>query len=205
MIDPHFQNNPHEIEFLMHFMRDFSYFGIFLLSAAISYVIPIPEIVALILFGYVAGAENLNIVCVLLASVAGSITGDNIIYRLSLFGNKYVEHFNQKMRESKLIKYEHIAKKNIGKTIYFLRFVAGVRFFGPVAAGMLGTRWRRFLPCNAGATFLYVSFFVLLGYSFHHKIFVVIIEAEIVRNVLLFSSVFIIGILISIFAKKNKN
>jgi membrane protein DedA with SNARE-associated domain len=204
MFDPHFQNHFREIGFLMHSIRGLSYFGIFLLSAAVSYIIPIPEIVVLILFGYAAGTGNLNIAYVLLASASGSIVGDNIIYRLSLFGNKYVEKFNQKMRESKLIKYEYLVKDNIGKSIYFLRFIAGVRFFGPVIAGTLGVRWKRFLPFNGSATLINTAFFVMLGYYFHHRVVPIIIEAEVVRNILLFSSVFIVGILVAIFSK-NQN
>lgn len=202
MFDPNFHHHLGEIGFLMYSVRSLSYFGIFLVSAAVSYLIPIPEIVVLILFGYAAGVGDLNIELVLLASVAGSIAGDNIIYRLSLFGHKYVEHFNQKMRESKLIKYEYLVKDNIGKAIYFLRFITGVRFFGPVIAGTLGIRWKRFLPFNASATAIHTAFFVMLGYFCHRHIFAVIAEAEAVRTFLLFSSVFFVGILLKIFARK---
>lgn len=204
MFDSGFHYNLQEIGPLINSIRGLSYLGIFLLAASVSYTIPIPETVVLILLGYAAGTGKMDIANVLIASVAGGIFGDNIVYRLSLLGHKYVEHFNQKVRSHKIIQYEHLVKNNIGKAIYFLRFIVGVRFFGPVISGTLGIRWKRFLPYNAGATLLRSSFFITLGYFFHQKIAAVIVGAEAASSLLLFSSVFIIGIMARIFSEKNK-
>jgi membrane protein DedA with SNARE-associated domain len=202
MIDPHFQNHLREIGFLVNSIKGGSYVGIFLLSIIIAYLIPLSETMVLILFGYVAGTANLNLAYVILLSISGGIIGDNIIYRLSFFGNKYIERFNQKMRQHKLIQYEHLVADNIGKTIYFLRLITGVRFFGPVISGTLGVRWKKFFFHDCGATFLHATFFVWLGYRYHHKIIVLLAETEIIKSILLFSSVFIVGLLVSVFSKK---
>ena len=202
MIDPHFQNHLHEIGFLVNSIKGGSYVGIFLLSIVVAYLIPLSETMMLILFGYVAGTANLNLAYVILLSISGGIIGDNIIYRLSFFGNKYVERFNKKMRQHKLIKYEHLVVDNIGKTIYFLRLITGVRFFGPVISGTLGVRWKKFLFYDCGATLIHATFFIWLGYRYHHKILVLLAETEVIKSILLFSSVFIVGFLVSIFSKK---
>lgn len=202
MIHPHFQNHLREIGFLINSIKGGSYMGIFLLSMVIAYFIPLAESMLLILFGYVAWIANLNLAYVILLSVSGGIIGDNIIYRLSFFGNKYVERFNQKMRQNKLIKYKYLVVDNIGKTIYFLRLITGVRFFGPVISGTLGVRWKKFFFYNFGATFLHATFFVWLGYRYHHKILVLLAEVEVIKSILLFSSVFIVGLLVSVFSKK---
>lgn len=204
MIDPHFQEHLSEIGFLIGSIKGGSYVGIFLLSIFVSYLIPLPETVLLILFGYVAATTNLNLAYVILLSVSGGVVGDNIVYRLSFFGNKYVERFNEKMRQHKLIKYEHLVADNIGKTIYFLRFITSVRFFGPVISGTLGVRWKKFLFYDFSATLLHTTFFVWLGYRYHHKLFLMMAETEIIKNILLFSSVFIVGILVSIFSRKKE-
>lgn len=204
MIDPHFQNYLHELGFVTQLIRENFYLGIFFLSIFISYTIPFPEAILLIFFGYLAKMMGFDVGYVILVSFAGAIIGDNAMYRLSYFGNKYVESFNQKMRANKLIKYEHLVVNNIGKTIYFLRLINGLRFLGPVVSGTLGVRWRKFLPLNFGATLLHTTFFVTLGYMYHHRVFLMMTEVEIVKTTLLFSSVFIVGILISIFLKKEK-
>lgn len=200
---PHFQNHFGDIGFLIHSIRGGSYVGIFLLSIFVSYLIPLPEALVLILFGYVAKTADLNLALVFLLASAGGIIGDNILYRLSFFGSSYVERWSRKMRQHKLIQYEHLVVDNIGVAIYFLRFITGIRFFGPVIAGTLGARWRKFFPHDAIATALHAILFISIGYFFTHKILRVVTEVEIIKYILMFSSVFIVGILISVFSKKE--
>jgi membrane protein DedA with SNARE-associated domain len=202
MFDPHFQNNFHHFGFVLNSIKGGSYVGIFLFSMLVSYLIPLPEVVLLLLIGFLAKTAGFNLGTAIALSIAGIIIGDNVLYRLSFFGNKYVERFKRKMRANKLIQYEHLVEDNIGKTIFFLRFVTGVRFFGPVISGTLGIRWKKFFFFNVGATILHSLFFILLGFYFQGRILPLIAEVEIVRNVLLFSSVLIVGVLIKIFSKK---
>ncbi|EKE18757.1 MAG: hypothetical protein ACD_9C00246G0004 [uncultured bacterium] len=190
-------------EFVLNALRSNSYLGIFLVSAIVSYLLPVPEVVALILIGFVARMAGLDLLVAVPASILGTILGDNMLYRLSFFGNKYVERFNRKMRENKLIQYEHLVVDNIGKSIFFLRFITGVRFFGPVISGTLGVRWKKFFFYNSTATVLHATFFILLGFYVHRRIFAVIAHVEIVRTILFFSSVLIVGILLRIFSKKT--
>lgn len=203
MFDPHFQNNFHELGFVTNSIKGGSYFGIFFFSMFVSYLIPLPEVVLLLLIGFVARAAGFNLPTVILVSALGAIIGDNLVYRLSFFGNSYVERFNKKMRAHKLIKYEHLVADNIGKTIFFLRFVTGVRFFGPVIAGTLGIKWKDFFFYNGIATTLRAIAFILLAFYWQRKMIPLVAEVEIIHNVLLFSSVFIVAGLLRFFSKKN--
>lgn len=196
-------NNFDELAFVIHFLREGSYAGFFILSAVISYLVPLPEVVGLIFFGFAAKISGLDLFSVLVFSVAGSMAGDNIVYRLSFFGNRYVERFNKRMRENKLIKYEHLVIDNIGKTIFFLRFITGIRFFGPVLAGTLGIRWKKFFFFNTAANMIHTLLFVSIGFFVHKSILMTIAEVEIIRNILTVSSVFIVGILLRIFSKRK--
>lgn len=204
MINPGFQNHFHEFGFILNSIKGGSYFGIFFLSMFVSYVVPLPEVVLLLLIGFIAKTAGFDLPTAIVVSIVGTIIGDNILYRLSFFGNSYVERFNRKMRANKLIQYEHLVADNIGKTIFFLRFITGVRFFGPVISGTLGAKWREFFLYSSIATILHSLFFILLGFYSHRKIVVLIAEVEVVRNILLFSSVLIVGILLRIFSKKTK-
>ena len=203
MIDPHFQNYLREFGFAAHLIKGNFYLGTFLLSIFISYIIPLPEAIFLIFIGYSANVMGFDVGYVTMVSFAGAIIGDNALYRLSYFGNKYVQHFNQKMRANKLIKYENLVVDNIGKSIYFLRLITGLRFLGPVVSGTLGVRWRKFFPVNFGATLMHTAFFIMLGYVYHRRIFLMMTEVEIIKTTLLFSSVFIVGFLVHVFLKKE--
>lgn len=204
MIDSISHDNFRGLGFLMGSIKSGSYLGIFLLSVLVSFVVPLPEVVALLLFGFIGATTELNIFFVFLIAFIGSVLGNNILYRLSFLGNSWTEKFNVKMRKHKLIKYEHLVADNIFKTIYFLRLVTGVRFFGPVIAGSLGSPWKKFFLADFGATFLNTAFFVFLGYQFHRHIFSLIAEVEIFRNILLFSSVVIVSFLLNVFSKDRK-
>ena len=202
MIDPHFQNHFNDFGFILRSLKGSSYFGIFFLSIFVGYVVPLPEVVLLLLIGFVAKTAGFSLPIVILVSALGGIFGDNLLYRLSFFGNSYVERFNKKMRAHKLIQYEHLVADNIGKTIFFLRFIAGVRFFGPVISGTLGIKWKEFSLYNALATTLRSAIFITLAYYSQRKMFSLIAEIEIAHNVLLFSSVFIVAGLLKFFSKK---
>ncbi|MDD5463853.1 MAG: DedA family protein [Candidatus Moranbacteria bacterium] len=204
MLDPHFQNNLGDFGFVLETIKNGSYVGIFLFSVFVSYVAPLPEAVFLLLVGFLARRAGFDLETAIVVSVIGTIVGDNLLYRLSFFGNKYVERFNRKMRANKLIQYENLVIDNVGKTIFFLRFITGVRFFGPVIAGTLRASWKKFFFYNAIATTLHSVAFILLGFHFHRKIIQLIAEVEIARNVLLFSSVLIVGILLKLFSRKKK-
>jgi membrane protein DedA with SNARE-associated domain len=197
MFDPHLHG------FFLNSVGGGSLLGIFLSSMLVSYVIPLPEVVVLLMIGFVARRTGLDLPTVIAISVAGTIAGDSILYRLSFFGNKYVQRFNAKMRANKLIMYEKLVLTNLGKTIFFLRFVTGVRFFGPVISGTLGAKWNNFIFYNSLATILHGTAFILLGFYTHHRIVAVITEVEIVRNILLLFSVVIAGFLIRIFSSKK--
>lgn len=202
-----FDLNPHqnfkEIGFILSSIKGASYLGIFILSIFVSFIVPLPEAVALVLFGFVGATTKLNIFIIFFVAFLGLIIGDNLLYRLSFLGNDLVKRFDKKMRKNKLIKYENMVVDNVFKTIYFLRLVAGVRFFGPVIAGTLGVGWRKFFLANFGATFLNTFIFVALGYFLHSRIISLLAEVEVVRNLLLLSSAVIVGSLISIFSKKR--
>ena len=203
MITPDFHHHFQDISPVVHFIRNGSYFGIFLLSIVASYIFPIPEAIFLLLVGYVAKITGMNLIGVIALSTSGIIIGDNILYRLSFFGNKYVERFNRKMRKHKLIQYEHLVTDNVEFSVYFLKFVAGVRFFGPVILGSLRASRKKFVMHNAVASLLHTALLIILGYYFHKKIVTTIAGVEIFKNVLLFSSAVIVGFIISLAAKKT--
>ena len=194
----HFQ----DINSMVHFIKNGSYFGVFFLSIIVSYVLPIPEAIFLLLVGYVAKITGMNILLVLTLSTLGIIVGDNILYQLSFFGNKFVEKFNRKMRKHKLIQYEHLVTDNVAFSVYFLKFIAGVRFFGPVILGSLRASRKKFVIHNAIASFLHTTLLILLGYYLHKRIFTTLAGVEIFKNVLLLFSAVIVGFILSVFSKE---
>ncbi len=203
MFTPNLHHHFQDIGPAVHFIKSGSYFGVFFFSIIVGYVLPIPEAIFLLLVGYVAKVTGMNLLGVVALAAIGIIVGDNILYRLSFFGNKYVEKFNRKMRKHKLIQYEHLVTDNVAFSVYFLKFIAGVRFFGPVILGSLRASRKKFVIHNAIASILHTGLLVFFGYYLHQRIVAAITGVEIFKNILLFSSAVIVGFILSFFSKKD--
>src|SRR5207244_1362988 len=55
-------------------------------------------------------------------------------------------------------------------TIFFARFIAGLRVVGALAAGTAGMAWPRFLVANAAGALAWAVTMGLLGYFFGHSL-----------------------------------
>ena len=188
---------------ILEFLKSNSYLGVFALSLLGAYLIPAPEAVLLMLLGYAAGLGIVELNLVLALAILGGILGDMFVFWLSYKGSKYVEHFRHKVRKSKLEKYEHYVVSHIGKAVFFLRFIVGVRFFAPVMAGSLQAEPKRFLFYETIAASINAVLFVALGYVFHKHIFFTLTTVEIVKNVLFLSSAIIVSVVVGYFMKKD--
>lgn len=192
-----------DIHPIVSFLKSNSYLGVFILTLFGGYLIPAPEAVLLMLAGYVASFGFVDLGWVLMVCVVGGILGDSLLFGLSYSGSKYVERFRHRVKKSKLEKYEHYVADHIGKAIFFLRFIVGVRFFAPVVAGSLRVSWRRFLFYEALAATINAVLFVGLGYLFRRHILVALTTVEVIKNILFLCSAVIISVIIGYVAKKE--
>ena len=190
--------------FFLSYIEQFSYFGIFILLALSGYIIPIPEEILLLLIGYAAGVGLNNIYITLIPAMLGVLAGDNILFWLSRYrGSKIIDRLKHKVRKHELAKYRHLMKKHIGKTIFIVRFIVGLRFFGPFLAGSMKIKWKTYQFYNLLAVFIYVPLLIFLGFHFHAQLALIITEVEIIRHLIFFAFLAVLVYLISIFLNKN--
>ena len=191
-------------QFFITYLEHFSYIGIFILVLLSGYLIPIPEEILLLLVGYISGFGFNNLYIAMLASILGVLAGDNILFWLSRYkGSKLIDRLKRKIRRNELMKYRRLMKKHIGKTIFILRFIVGLRFFGPFLAGSMKAKWKTFQLYNLLAVVIYVPILVFLGYRFHNQLVLLITEFEIARHIIFVLSLVVLGYLISIFLNKK--
>lgn len=199
---------PHLFHFhdIIIFLETASYVGFFVVSLLGSYLIPSPEAVLLMLSGFVASTASLdlNLGWVVFVCALGGFTGDALLFWLSLNGSRHVEYFRKKIKQSKLLKYERYVSTYPGKTLFFLRFVVGVRFFGPVVAGASDVKMKDFLFFNFLISVINACIFVMLGYFLRQKIIVAITAVEVIKNISLLSSALIAGLIIGFFMEKKQ-
>jgi len=134
----------------------FTHHGLPLLFVVImleSFGIPLPGETALIFFGLLAAKGHYNITVVIVVAAAAAIIGDNIGYWLigrlggrALFArNRWLKRWS----DSVIPRAERIMQRHGGKTVFFGRFVAILRFTAAWVAGLGRMPWWRFLFWNA--------------------------------------------------------
>lgn len=133
-----------------------------------SFGIPLPGETALIAFGVLASQGHHSIVSVIVLAAAGAIVGDNLGYWLigrlggrALFDrwpwlNRYADRF--------LPAAERIMHRHGGKTVFFGRFIAILRFTAAWVAGIGRMPWWRFLFWNAAGGIVWATAVGLVSY-----------------------------------------
>lgn len=191
-------------QFFVNYLEHFSYLGIFIFVLLSGYLIPIPEEVLLLLVGYIGGLGINNVYMGMIVAMLGVLAGDNVLFWLSKYkGSKLVDRLKYKIRKSELIKYRQLMKKHIGKTIFIVRFIVGLRFFGPFLAGSMKVGWKTFQLYNLLAVVVYVPIIVFLGFHFHNQLASIITKLEIARHLVFFFFLLIVGYLINRFINKR--
>jgi len=191
-------------QFFINYIGQFSYLGILVIGALVGYLIPLPEEIFLLVVGYIAGTGAYNVYAATIFAILGVLAGDNILFFLSKYNaSKIVGKLIKRLNKHEIMKYKHLMKKHIGKTIFTLKFIVGLRIFSPFLAGSMRVKWRIFQFYNFLAVAVYIPILVFLGYHFHNKIAIVITSVEIVRHLIFVLALMVVGVLISIFIKKK--
>jgi membrane protein DedA with SNARE-associated domain len=131
--------------------------------------LPIPGETALIVAGGLAAAGHLSLPIVILVAAVAATTGDMVGYwigrrggrRLLLRDGRFSAH-----RRSAVARAERYFDRYGVLTVFFARFIPGVRVVGALSAGATEMRWRSFAIANmlgcvtwaaTVATFAYVA------------------------------------------------
>jgi membrane protein DedA with SNARE-associated domain len=134
-------------------IQAYGLWALFVLVMLESAGVPLPGETALLSAGLYAGSTHqIDIVAVVLAAAAAAIVGDNIGYlvgrslgvRLVARYGKYVRLTEPRIRIGRYLFLQHG-----GKIVFFGRFVAFLRTFAALLAGVNRMRWSQFLLMNA--------------------------------------------------------
>jgi membrane protein DedA with SNARE-associated domain len=138
---------------VLHF---FTHHGLPLLFVVVmleSFGLPLPGETALITFGILASKGNYEIEWVIVIAAAAAIIGDNLGYwGIGRWGGRALferwEWLNR-YQHHVLPRAERIMLRHGGKTVFFGRFIAVLRFSAAWLAGLGKMPWWRFLFWNA--------------------------------------------------------
>ena len=145
--------------------------GVFLENVGV----PVPGETAVLAAGFLcskAGGAKLHLVWVIVVTVIAAVLGDNLGYWL---GREFARPRLQAGRRFLVLtpKAAQLAEGYFARygvwTVFFARFITGLRVFCALAAGTAGMHWPRFFLANAGGAVTWGVTMSLLGYFLGHS------------------------------------
>jgi membrane protein DedA with SNARE-associated domain len=132
--------------------------------------IPVPGETVLLLASFLAYSQReLHLSWIILVGTVAATLGDNLGYALGYRGGRpLLDHYQRifRIRAEHLERGHQLFARYGAATIFFARFVFGMRIVAGPLAGVLQMPWRKFLLFNFFGAVIWVSAISTLGYFF---------------------------------------
>jgi membrane protein DedA with SNARE-associated domain len=135
--------------------------------------IPFPGETMLVTAAVYAGTGHLSIFWVIASGAAGAIVGDNLGFTVGRTGGRpLVVRYGRyvRVKPEHLERAERFFEKHGDKTVFLGRFVAVLRAWAALLAGINRMRWSKFLVYNAAGGIVWAIIYGLLGYTLGHNL-----------------------------------
>ena len=160
-------------ETITHLIATYGYAVLFLIVGLESFGIPLPGETALVSAAAFAAMGRINIVGVIVAAALGAIVGDNAGYWLGRKGGVALLHRHGRrvgLDEAKIARAHRFFERHGAQTVFLGRFIALLRSWAAVLAGVACMPYRTFTIYNALGGVVWATLFGVLGYLFGHNI-----------------------------------
>ncbi len=158
------------LNLILPYLTDWGCYIIFIMafletSAFVGLLVPGESVI--VLGGFFAGMGMLNLEAIIGAGSVGAVLGDTVGYFL---GYHYGESLFRTYGHYVFIHPEYLDEakdffaRHGGKTVFLGRFVAWLRAFAPVVAGIARMPYHTFLLANVCGGVVWVTSFTVLGY-----------------------------------------
>jgi len=159
---------------LPELIATYGYWAVALIVTLESMGVPLPGETLLIAAAiYAAKSGQPNIAMLIGSAAAGAILGDNIGYWIGRrFGYPLVVRYGRFIRltDPRIKLGQYLFLRYGGRIVFLGRFVAEIRTFGALLAGINRMDWRRFLAANAAGGMVWATVYGLGGYLIGDKI-----------------------------------
>jgi membrane protein DedA with SNARE-associated domain len=139
------------------------FLGVLLESAGV----PLPGETILIAAGIMVQQGHIDLGDAIVFGVLGAVAGDQIGYWVGREGGRpFVLRWGRYVlvTPERLARAERFFARHGGKAVFLARFVAGLRVFGPLVAGISRMHWRTFFLYNALGGAVWATAAVMVGY-----------------------------------------
>ena len=157
------------LEYLTHFVEQYGYFAVALLVTIEGFGVPLPGETAVVVAAAFAARGSLNIVGVVISTTLGTVLGGSGGYWIGrVSGRSLLDRYGHLLRldAKRMAKTEAYFERHGIKTVFFARFVALLRIFGSLMAGVAHMPFATFSAVNFAGGLLWAVTFSALGFLF---------------------------------------
>ena len=155
---------------LRGFLLHYGYWAVAIALLLENTGLPVPGETILLLGSFLAFSQRqLQLPWIIVVGIASATLGDNIGFFVGLRGGRpLLNRYRQWFRISKeaIANGERVFQRYGPATIFFARFVAGLRVIAGPLAGILRMEWRRFAIYNFLGATVWVTVIATVGYVF---------------------------------------
>jgi membrane protein DedA with SNARE-associated domain len=129
---------------------------------------PVPGETILLAGAALSRYGSLTLSWVIAAAIVGAMLGDNLGFFIGRRGGRVlVERYGAilGMTADRLGEFDRFFERHGAKTVFFARFITGLRVLGALLAGTSRLSWSRFLLFNALGAIVWATTFGVVGYA----------------------------------------
>ena len=152
---------------LVNFVHGFGYIGIFIMTFLESTFVPIPAEATMIPAGYLVYQGEMNLFLVLLASIAGTVSGATVMYLVAAsLGRRFLYAYGKYMLfgHERMAQLDRFFASHGDISIFTARLIPGVRHVISFPAGLAHMNLKKFCFYTAAGGSIWMATLVLIGY-----------------------------------------
>lgn len=158
---------------IRHVLTNWGYWALVAGLFAESLGLPLPGETVLMFASFLARKHaGLHLQWVIPVGIGAAVMGDNLGYWLGRrFGKTLIRWAKKILRldDEDVKTARHLIATHGGRTIFFSRFIFGLRTIAGPMAGSLGMEWKRFFKFNLLGAVSWVTAISLAGYAFANE------------------------------------
>lgn len=157
-------------ETVRHLLINWGYWALLLGLFGESMGLPLPGETVLMFASFLSHkSTGLQVQWIIVVGIAAAVLGDNFGFFLGHhFGKTFIRWAQKLLRldDDDIAAAKDLIKNHGGKTVFFSRFIFGLRTIAGPLSGSLEMEWRRFLKFNLLGASSWVAVMVFAGYEF---------------------------------------
>ncbi len=162
--------HPTTVHSLRVFVADYGYWAVVLALLCESAGVPVPGEITLLLASFLAYSEHqLHLGWIIVVATCAATLGGYLGYALGHYGGRpLLDRYQSFLRipPATLKRGEEMFARYGAPTVFFARFIFGLRVFAGPLAGVLRMRWRAFALFNFLGAAVWVTAIASTGYLF---------------------------------------